>query len=60
MFDPRYYTIRYAFLVNIVGTVYDVEECIMRSLEDVHFNYDEDDWVFDYSDLSEKNKDFYN
>lgn len=59
MFDPRYYTIRYAFLVNEVGSVFDVQDSIVRSL-DLNFNVDENDWVFDYSDLSEKNKYFYN
>ena len=58
MFDPRYYTIRYAFLVNEVGSAYDVKDCIIRSL-DVNFNHNKEDWIFDYSDLGEKNKYFY-
>ena len=51
LFDPRYNTIRYAFLCNNVGSVYKLQEVTIHVLN-VSLNSTEKDWVFDYSDIT--------
>ena len=49
-FDPRYHTIRYAFLCNNTGSEDDVRQAASKVLC-VSENYNEKDWVFNYSDI---------
>ena len=53
LFDPRYNTIRYAFLYNDTRNVYDIMVATIYVLN-VKTNYPDDErgWVFDYSDIA--------
>ena len=53
LFDPRYNTIRYAFLCNNTDDVFAVEDATFYVLNvKTNFSDDERGWVFDYSDIA--------
>lgn len=53
-FDPRYHTIRYIFYCNNNTSAYAASESAFLTLR-IKNNKDENDWIFDYSDIVDSN-----